>query len=481
MLRSLRVFWLATLIFCGYGSQLLLEKYFRGEWLERRWQRLHKKNARRIAHQFTQLRGVFIKMGQVLSVMAPILPAVYAQELEKLQDAVPPQPYARIRERLVAAWGQNPEAKLEHVEEVAHAAASLAQVHRARLKDGTDVVLKILYPGIEDLVRRDLARVRKLLPGFRILFGFRDSAKVHEQLTAMLEHEMDYCRESDNTERVREMLKGMPKVVIPRVIQELSGPKVLVLSYEEGSKIHDPEALRGAGIDPEAIGTTLVAAYVSMLFEHQTFHADPHPGNLLARPDGSLVILDFGAVERVNPEITEGMKDVLIGAMVKNTDLVMAGIERMGFVAPDGNRELLRQVAQDYLAVLTELNVQNYMNLSRKQLEQASGMQQLRGKLRKVAGSVRYPDGYFYVERTLTLLFGVTARLVPTKGLLGLAAPYTTKLMLRAMASKAAKPSAVSMTGAEPAQNDEASKGIDDGASMDAVAVKPTPVGHVQG
>lgn len=411
--------------------------------MERRWQRLHATNARRIAGQFTALRGVFIKMGQVLSVMAPVLPPVYAQELERLQDAVPPQPYERIRQRLVAAWGENPESKFAEVEHTALAAASLAQVHRARLVDGTEVVLKILYPGIEDLVRRDLARVRRLLPGFRILFGFRDSAKVHDQLTQMLEHEMDYDRERENTEQIRSLLASHPKIVVPRVIESLSSHKVLVLSYEAGCKVSDPDVLRAAGIDPEAIASTLVAAYASMLFEHRVFHADPHPGNLLARPDGSLVLLDFGAVEQASVEVTDGMKQVLLGAMLKNTDKVMEGVELMGFVAPDGNRELLRQVAADYLSVLSELNVQNYMNLSRDQLERASGMQQMRGKLRKVTGSIRYPDGYFYVERTLTLLFGVTARLAPTKGLFGLAAPYTAKLMLRAMANKSAPQSAL--------------------------------------
>jgi ubiquinone biosynthesis protein len=406
--------------------------------MELRWQRLHATNARRIARQFTELRGVFIKMGQVLSVMAPVLPPVYAQELEKLQDAVPPQPYEWMRHRLVQAWGDDPEAKFAEVDRTALAAASLAQVHRARLVDGTEVVLKILYPGIEDLVRSDLARVRRLLPGFRILFGFRDSAKVHDQLTLMLEHEMDYHRERENTELIRGLLASHPKIVVPRVVESLSSHKVLVLTYEHGCKVHDPEVLRAAGIDPEAIASTLVAAYASMLFEHRVFHADPHPGNLLARPDGSLVLLDFGAVEHASVEITDGMKQVLLGAMLKDTDKVMAGVERMGFLAPDGNHELLRQVTAEYLGVLGALNVQNYMSLSRDQLERASGMQQLRGKLRKVTGSIRYPDGYFYVERTLTLLFGVTARLAPTKGLFGLAAPYTAKLMLRAMANNPA-------------------------------------------
>lgn len=436
VLRTLRVFWLAALVFCGYGSQLLLEKYFRGAWLERRSQRLHEKNARRIAVQFTLLRGVFIKVGQVLSVMAPVLPAVYARELERLQDAVPPRPFGVIRARLVEAWGDNPEGLFQSIDEQALAAASLAQVHRARLTDGSEVVLKILYPGIEDLVRRDLARLRRLLPGFRILFGFRDSAKVHDQLTVMLEHEMDYERERENTERLRRLLANQPKIVIPRVIEQLSKRSVLVLSYEAGCKVHDPDVLRNAGVEPEMVAATLVAAYASMLFEHRVFHADPHPGNLLARPDGSVVLLDFGAVEEVSVEITEGMKQVLLGVMVKNAEQVMAGVEHMGFVAPDGDRELLRRVTHEYLQVLAELNVKNYMTLSRSQLEQASGMQQLRGKLRQVAASLSYPDGYFYVERTLTLLFGVTARLAPTKGLFGLAAPYTSKLMLRAMATK---------------------------------------------
>jgi predicted unusual protein kinase regulating ubiquinone biosynthesis (AarF/ABC1/UbiB family) len=254
---------------------------------------------------------------------------------------------------------------------------------------------------------------------------------------------MDYDRERENTEQIRSLLASHPKIVVPRVIESLSSHKVLVLSYEAGCKVSDPDVLRAAGIDPEAIASTLVAAYASMLFEHRVFHADPHPGNLLARPDGSLVLLDFGAVEQASVEVTDGMKQVLLGAMLKNTDKVMEGVELMGFVAPDGNRELLRQVAADYLSVLSELNVQNYMNLSRDQLERASGMQQMRGKLRKVTGSIRYPDGYFYVERTLTLLFGVTARLAPTKGLFGLAAPYTAKLMLRAMANKSAPQSAL--------------------------------------
>jgi predicted unusual protein kinase regulating ubiquinone biosynthesis (AarF/ABC1/UbiB family) len=154
------------------------------------------------------------------------------------------------------------------------------------------------------------------------------------------------------------------------------------------------------------------------------------------------VLLDFGAVEEASRELTEGIKEVVLGALSKNTDQVMAGVERMGFIAPDGNRQLLRGVAEQYLAVLSEVKVQNFSAMSGDELVQLSGAQILRGKLRTVAASVSYPAGYFYVERTLTLLFGVTARLVPAKGLLALAAPYTSKLMLRAMAERK-KPSPV--------------------------------------
>lgn len=429
--------WLATLIFFGYGSQLLLTRYFPNKaWLERRWARLHAKNARRLALRFSELGGVFIKMGQVLSVMASILPPIFGTELSKLQDAVPPKPFEQIRRRLIDAWGEGFTDRFRSIDEKPLAAASLAQVHRAVLEDGTEVVLKILYPDIEALVRNDLRTVRKLLPGFRILFGFRDSAQVLAQLSVMLEHEMDYRREHHNIERLRDILKGIPKIVIPVVFDALSTQCVLVLSFETGIKVHDPAVLRAANIDPEAIAATLVQAYITMLFEHRVFHADPHPGNLLARPDGSLVLLDFGAVEEADLELTEGIKEVVLGALSKNTEQVMAGVERMGFIAPDGNREMLRQVAEQYLQVLSEVKVHNFTAMSSDELVQLSGAQVLRGKLRAVAASISYPPGYFYVERTLTLLFGVTARLVPTKGLLALAAPYTSKLMLRAMAQR---------------------------------------------
>lgn len=436
MVRSLRVFWLAALVFFGYGSQLVLSKYCSAAWVERRWARLHARNSRRLAQRFADLGGVFIKMGQVLSVMAPVLPPVYAQELEKLQDAVPPRPFGVMRERLLEAWGHEPERRLQWVDESALAAASLAQVHRARLLDGTEVVLKMLYPGIERLIGRDLATVRTLIPGFRLLFGFRDSGAVLDQLTTMLEHEMDYRRESNNVERIRAILRSKQNIIIPTVVDELSTQSVLVLSYEPGLKAQDPDALRANGIDPEQVATTLVEAYVAMLFEHRVFHADPHPGNLLARDDGTLVLLDFGAVEEASESLINGIKQVVIGALSKNTAMVMEGIESMGFVAPDGDRSLLERVAADYLRVLSEVNIRDYTALNRDQLEQLSGMQQLRGKLRQVASSVRYPDGYFYVERTLALLFGVTARLAPTKGLLGIAAPYTSKLLLRSLAER---------------------------------------------
>jgi ubiquinone biosynthesis protein len=435
--RSLRVIWLATLIFFGYGSQLLLVRYFSSNAsVERRWARLHAKNAARIAQRFSELGGVFIKMGQVLSVMAPVLPPIFGTELSKLQDAVPARPFDELRPRLVEAWGERFRDNFSNIDERPLAAASLAQVHKATLRDGTAVVLKVLYPEIEGLVRNDLRTVRKLLPGFRILFGFRDSAQVLAQLSVMLEHEMDYRREQDNIQRLRSVLQALPKIVIPRVFAELSTQCVLVLSYESGTKIHDPEVLRAVGIDPDAIAGTLVQAYITMLFEHRVFHADPHPGNLLARPDGTLVLLDFGAVEEASPDLTDGMKEVVLGALLKSTDQVMKGVERMGFIAPDGNREMLRQVAEQYLQILSEVRVQNFASMSSDEIVQLSGAQVLRGKLRAVAASVSYPPGYFYVERTLTLLFGVTAKLVPSKGLLALAAPYTSKLVLRAMAER---------------------------------------------
>ncbi len=269
--------------------------------------------------------------------------------------------------------------------------------------------------------------IRRLTPVSRV-------ERVLDQLTAMLAHETDYRNERQNIEKMRVVFSGKENVVVPDVIDELTREGVLTLSFEEGAKITDVEAQRAQGIDPEAVARILVECYFAMLFEHGVFHADPRPGNFLVRQGPTLVILGYGAVESVTPALREGMKVVVLGVLSRNDDEVLRGLELMGFVAEDGDRELLKAVGREYLKVLASVRIEDFSRLDRGTVE-LSGYDQIRGKLRSVMRSVEYPEGYFYVERTLALLFGLVGQLAPRAGLPGLVMPYASKVFMRAQAA----------------------------------------------
>lgn len=434
MLRSLRALALFWTVFLSYALEWLLARVLSSQRATARLERAHRKNAGRLQRGFSRLGGVFIKMGQVLSVMGTFLPTAYAEELETLQDKVPPQPFPEIEGRLREALGDDPLSRFGTFEREPIAAASLAQVHRATTKEGRAIAVKVLYPGIERLIRRDLAVLRSLLPVVRLLFPVSRVERNLDQLEAMLQRETDYTHEHENIECMRQVFQNRSDVVIPKVIAELTRKGVLCMSFEEGIKITELQTQRAQAIDPEIVAKLLVDVYFVMLFEHGILHADPHPGNFLVRPGPELVILDFGAVERITDALAQGMKIVVLGALTRNDDEILRGLEHMGFVADGGDRELLKRVGREYLRTLAAVQISDFSRIDREMVEKLSGYRQIRGRLRDVMRSVQYPEGYFYVERTLALLFGLIGQLAPKSGLPGLVLPQASKAFARGFA-----------------------------------------------
>jgi ubiquinone biosynthesis protein len=411
MTRSIRAFFLIASVLGSYALQWLLVKAARRAFSQR-WQRVHERNARRLQRGFTELRGVFIKLGQVLSVLGGFLPGEYRRALETLQDQVPARPFDEVTGRLEEAFGEGALQRYASFERAPIAAASLAQVHKATLADGREVAVKVLYPGIERLIGRDLFVLRLFLPVINRVLPIVRFDRVLSQLAAMLRRETDYENERRNMQRLRDIFAGKPDVVVPTVVPELSRAGVLTMSFEAGA--HISEVLR----EPTP---------------------DPHPGNFLVRPGPCLVILDYGAVEDVSEPLVRGLRTVILGALTRNADQVLEGAEQMGFVAPDGDRELLREVGREYLKTLATLRVTDFSSFDREQMQKLAGYSLLRGRLREVMRSVEYPEGYFYLERTLALLFGIVGQLEPTRGLPGVAAPIASKLMLRSLARPVAQ------------------------------------------
>jgi ubiquinone biosynthesis protein len=443
-LRALRLFWT---IIASYALVWVFSRPSSAQARARRFEKAHRKNAERLASGFVELRGVFIKAGQVLSVTGTFLPTAYGEALSKLQDNVPARPFSEVAQRLKEAFGSDALARFGSFEQAPVAAASLAQVHRATTRDGRLLAVKVLYPDIERLVRIDLGVLRSLLPVVKLLLPVSRVERVLEQLAAMLSRETDYVHERQNIERIRGIFAGQSDVVVPTVENELTHAGVLSMSFEAGVKITDRDALAAIGVEPEAVAKLLVRCYFTMLFQHRVFHADPHPGNFLVRPGPQLVILDYGAVEDVTERLQQGMKSVVMGVMVKNDDEILRGLERMGFVAEGGDRELLARVGREYLSVLGAVKIQDFSKLDREQLEKLAGYEQMRGKLRQVMKSVEYPEGYFYVERTLALLFGLVGQLAPKQGLPGLVLPHASQVFMLSMSKPPAATSAPSVEG----------------------------------
>jgi predicted unusual protein kinase regulating ubiquinone biosynthesis (AarF/ABC1/UbiB family) len=393
------------------------------------WARAHAANARRFADGCAELGGVFIKLGQVLGVVGTFLPNDYSRELERLQDQVPPRPFEGIRARLEEAFGPSALERFGSFEEVPLASASLAQVHRATTRDGRAVAVKVLHPGIEHTMRGDLRLIRALLPLVRGLLPLTHVERVLDELGRMVEREADFAAERANLERLRKALDGRAQVALPEVIPELTSAGVLTLTFEEGIKISDVEALGAAGIDTQSVAKLLVQTYLHLLLEKRVFHADPHPGNLFVRPGPELVIVDFGAVEEVTDRLATGMRQALSGLMLRDDDAVLRGLEHMGFVAPHGDRPLLARVGREYMRILGSRDMRNLGAIDRELIQ--SLYDHVRGQLREVMHGIEYPDGFFYVERTLVLLFGVVSRLAPSQGLAGLALPLAATVFAR--------------------------------------------------
>lgn len=436
VLRSIRASLLFWTIILSYAWEWLLSHVQSAARAQKRLDRAHSRNARRLAEGFARLRGVFIKMGQVLSVVGTFLPTAFAEALSALQDQVPPRPFSEIEGRLKEAFGENALARFGSFDREALAAASLAQVHRATTLDGRSVAVKVLYPGIELLIRRDLSVLRALLPVIKWVVKVGRVERVFDQLSAMLARETDYAHERANMERIRQIFAARDDVIVPQVIPELTAGGVLSMSFESGVKINELEAQAEQGIDSTAVAKLLVECYFTMLLEHRVFHADPHPGNFLIRPGPQLVILDYGAVEELTPALSGGMKVVILGAITRNDDQILAGLEQMGFIAEGGDRELLKQVGREYLKVLSSVKIEDFSKLDRQTVEKLSGYAQTRGRLREVMKSVEYPEGYFYVERTLALLFGLVAQLSPKLGLPGLIMPHASKMFMSGVGAR---------------------------------------------
>jgi predicted unusual protein kinase regulating ubiquinone biosynthesis (AarF/ABC1/UbiB family) len=417
-----------------------------------RWHKLHRRNARRMYRGFVRLRGVYIKLGQILSIMGTFLPRSYTEELEGLQDEVPPQPYGKMARAFERAIGKSPDAVFATFERVPIAAASLGQVHEARGADGERLAVKILYPMVADIIRVDLKVLGWALRVYRTFVPIKQIERVHEQLEDMLERETDLANEARCIERMRQNFTTDGDVLFPVVYPEWSTKTVLTMGFMDGVKISKKDALAGLGLDPYAVATKLTQVFYKQLFIDKFFHADPHPGNFFVQkgPEGQvrIVVLDLGSASELRDSLADGMLDILQGLMTKNDDLVVQGIETMGFVAEGGDRALLERTVRRYFEKLLNLNITDFSRISPDVAQQFADVDMRRDELRELMKSIAYPDGWFYVERAAVIMFGLSSQLAPKLNTVQVGFPYIMRFLAQRMAERTAAAAAAARVSA---------------------------------
>lgn len=433
-IRLIRASWAFGIILASYLWQLLLRRLFpRAAWVARRWDRVHERNARRLYRGCVRLRGVFIKMGQVLSIMGTFLPRPYVRELEQLQDAVPPHRTSTIKRAIARSLGRPPEELYSSFSDKAVAAASLGQVHEAVTRDGRRVAVKVLYPNVATILRIDLRVIGWAMKVYKWFVPVGQLDRFLEQLRDMLERETDFQNEAACIARMSKNFEDDPDVLFPEVLPELSSQSVLTMSFMEGVKISNTEALAALGLSPDAVATKLVQTFYKSVFYDRFFHADPHPGNFFVqrgeRGQVKLVVLDLGSASEVMPHLVDGMLSVLSGFMTRNDAQLLEGIETMGFVADGGDRGLLERTVKRYFEKLLDLDISDFSKIDPSQAETLLDPELKKGELRALMKAINYPLGWFYVERAALILFGLSSQLAPRLNTVQVGFPYIVRFM----------------------------------------------------
>jgi aarF domain-containing kinase len=328
--RTLRVAWDATIIYWGYKRTQRRVRSLTTAQADAAWEAQHDRSAQRLYRLCIDLKGLYIKAGQFIGTRADLVPYPYVRWLGQLQDRVPPRPVAEVRATIEREFGRSIEELFAEFDDEPLAAASLAQVHRARLPDGRDVAVKVQYPEVEELVDLDLRNLRAIVR----LVAWReprfDYRAIWAESAQEIPHELDFVREAAMQRRVAVNLQSEPRVILPEVVDTLLTRRVLLTTYIDGVGILDREALERHGVDRVALAETLAGAYGRQIIVDGLFQADPHPGNILVCPDGTLALLDFGLTKQLTDETRFGFSRMIVAASQQNPIAVMETFKELG-------------------------------------------------------------------------------------------------------------------------------------------------------
>ena len=413
----------------SYGWLGARARFMGRNWRDARIGAVHTRNARRVYATILRLQGLFIKVGQLLSIMANFLPQEFRVELEALQDQVPPRPYEEISRRLAEELGTRRD-RVVSIEREPIASASLGQVHAAVLEGGRRIVLKVQHQDIDRIVRLDLSTIRRIMQIVQWFVPVQGLDSYYYQIRELLTQELDFVLEADNIERIAKHFQADDRVVFPEPVRELCTKRVLATTFVEGLRLSDTAGLDALGVDKKDIARRLVRVYCQMIFVDGVYHADPHPGNLLVQKDGKIVLLDFGAVAELSPQMREGITEFLEGVLRRDTDRLVKAMRKMGFISRTADDRLSEKIIEYFHRRFQEevrldsFNLKDIRIDPQRGLENLLDLRRMNIGLRELSGAFHIPKDWVLLERTLLLVYGSCSLLDPELNPVAIIQPY---------------------------------------------------------
>lgn len=371
-----------------------------------------------------ELGTTFIKLGQIISTRADLLPPEYLVELSKLQDAAPPVPFSEIQQAVVKELGRPIESVFAFFDPEPLAAASIGQAHSAILLDGTEVVVKVRRPGVVEQVEEDLEILKRLAATATRHWEFAsryDLVGLAQEFSDTLRSELDYIREGQSAETFATNFAGDSKIHIPRIFWDTTTSKVLTMERIRGIKINDLEALDKQGIDRRALAEYATNVVLKMVCDDGFFHADPHPGNFFIETDGRIGLIDFGMIGKVDEPTQQLLADLLVNISKENADRLVDVFLELGVTRRRVNRELLRRDVDHLLTV--------YWGRQLKEVKITALLNDVFTIMRN--HRLHLPPNLALLLKTVIMIEGLGTNLDPDFQLARVLAPYSQRLVLQ--------------------------------------------------
>ena len=378
--------------------------------------------AKQLTNLLVELGPAFVKAGQALSTRPDIIPVILLEELSELQDQLPGFDGNKAMELIEEDLNKKIDEIFLTIDKDPISAASLGQVHKAVLKNKEIVAVKVQRPGLREQITLDLYIVRNIANWLKNNVGLirSDLVALIDELGKRVFEEMDYLNEAENAEKFRNLHLHNSKIAVPKIYKETTSRRVLTMEWIDGTKLTNLEGVKNLGIDPDEMIEIGVQCSLEQLLEHGFFHADPHPGNLLALEDGRLCYLDFGMMSEVTRSSRSGLIQAVVHLVNKNFDKLSQDFVKLGFLSKEVNLEPIVPAFQDVFVNAVELGV--------SKMDFKSVTDDMSGVMYKFP--FQLPPYYALIIRSLLTLEGIALSVDPDFKILGAAYPYFAKRLM---------------------------------------------------